>query len=245
MKKTTMYDRSTTNRQISEDQHPAQQDNSSKVCLQHTSPEMKAWKGKFGQEYTWRNLITVQEKEAIFQKHFGLTRSALNYEFLGQVDRSAKILEVGCNTGAQLLILQSMGFTNLYGLELQSLALDLARKRTHDVTFVQGSALELPFANRSFDLVFTSGVLIHINPQAIEKAIKEIQRCTRKFIWGYEYFSNHYQEITYRGEKGLLWKTDFVKLYRQICPNLKLLKETRLKYQKQDLTDTMFLLLKD
>jgi ubiquinone/menaquinone biosynthesis C-methylase UbiE len=109
---------------------------------------------------------------------------------------------------------------------------------------IVGSAFGLPYRDASFELVFTSGVLIHIAPADIEAALREIHRCARRFIWGYEYFAERYTAVEYRGNDDLLWKTDFAKLYLDAFADLRLVREERLTYRTGDLVDTMFLLEK-
>lgn len=203
---------------------------------------MKDWQGTFGKDYTKRNLQSFQEMEDLHRKYFGMSRTEINLKFLNNLDRSMKILEVGCNIGNQLLCLQRMGFSNLSGIELQSYAIGTAKSRPSDVRFIQGSIFDLPFETESFDFVFTSNVLIHISPTDINKALIEIHRCTRKYIWGFEYYAKEYTEVVYRGKKNLLWKTDFPKLYLGLFKDLRLVKQKQLKYLNSDNTDIMFLL---
>lgn len=202
------------------------------------------WSGDFGKEYTERNALSFDEMETMYQKNYGVTRTKMNTEFLKTLPRDIRILEVGANVGNQLLCLQKMGFTDLTGVELQEYAVELAKKRTKGITFLQGSAFDLPFGDGAFDLVFTSGVLIHISPTDIGAALKEIHRCTKKYIWGFEYFAQNYTEVTYRGNEDLLWKTDFAKQYLDTWSNLTLVQERRFKYTDSENMDTMFLLEK-
>ena len=206
--------------------------------------QMNIWLGSFGKEYTDRNAMSLGEMEALYKKNFGVTRTELNERFLDRIDRSACILEVGSNIGNQLLCLQKMGFLNLYGIELQSYALELAKLRTQDINFVEASAFDIPYKDGDFDLVFTAGVLIHIHPSDIPDAMREIHRCTRKYIWGSEYYANEYTEITYRGHRNLLWKVDFARLYLELFDDLESVKEERLQYLENDNVDSMFLLIK-
>lgn len=207
--------------------------------------QMQKWRGEFGREYTDRNALSLEEMEDLSKKNYGVTETELNERFLKGIDRSIRILEVGSNIGNQLLCLQRMGFSNLYGIELQSYAVELSKSRTRNINIIQGSAFDIPYKDGYFDLVFTAGVLIHIEPSDIALALREIYRCTRKYIWGFEYFSDHYTEIPYRGHKNLLWKTDFVRLYLNQFSDLELVKEERLKYLDNDNVDTMFLLKKE
>lgn len=205
---------------------------------------MKAWQGKFGRDYTDRNAMSLEEMELNWKRKFGITRTKANEEFLTEISHSSRILEVGCNTGNQLLCLQKIGFRNLYGIELQNYAIELAKLRTREISIVQGSALDIPFKDNFFDLVFTSGVLIHIAPSDINKALDEIHRCTRCHIWGLEYYSDKYEEINYRGKSSLLWKTDFARHYLSRFNNLLLIREKQYKHLGSENVTSMFLLKK-
>jgi pseudaminic acid biosynthesis-associated methylase len=209
------------------------------------TPQMDTWGGTFGEEYTKRNDYAPEELDAHYVERYGISRSAINQEFLGTLDRSLRILEVGTNIGLQLTLLQSLGFSDLYGIELQWYAVEKARQRTHQINILQGSALDLPFKDGFFDLVFTSGVLIHIAPEDIHRMLSEIHRCSRRYIWGFEYWAPEYTEVPYRGNQKLLWKTDFAKLYCTQFPDLQLKKEIHYRYvQSPELVDSGFLLEK-
>lgn len=214
--------------------------------MNKTTKQMEKWIGEFGKEYTDRNLLTLEELEALYQKNFGFTRTEMNLEFIGDLERSIRILEVGSNIGNQLFCLQNMGFQSLYGIELQKYAVELSHKsRTNRITIIQGSALNIPYKDDSFDLVFTSGLLIHIAPSDVEQVLSEIYRCTKKYIWGFEYFADSYTEIEYHGNIELLWKANFVKIYLNSFSDLRLVKEKRFKYLDNNNVDSMFLLKKE
>jgi pseudaminic acid biosynthesis-associated methylase len=217
--------------------------NKKKLMTKNTE-QLEKWGSDFGRQYTNRNTLTVAQLDDLYQRYFGITRTELNRLFIGGLERSIRMLEVGSNTGNQLLCLQEMGFKNLYGIEPQDYAIELSKSRTHQINIIKGNAFDIPFKDNYFDLVFTSGVLIHINPNDIEQALREICRCTRKYIWGLEYYSEEYEEIEYRGEKNLLWKANFPKLYLDLFKNLELIQERRLKYLTSNNWDVMFLLQK-
>ena len=204
--------------------------------------QLKIWEGKFGRDYTDRNSMSTSELDAMYMEYYGISRSELNMLFLGEMDRSARILEVGSNTGNQLILLQEVGFTNLYGVEPQDYAVELAKKRSKNINIIKSKVFDLPFKDNFFDIVFTSGVLIHIAPSDIQRALVEIHRCSNKYIWGFEYFADEYTKVRYRGHDNLLWKTDFASLYLDLFADLKLVKEKRIKYLANENVDTMFLL---
>jgi len=207
--------------------------------------QMKTWDGEFGKEYTTRNALSMNDMEALYNEQYGYTRTEMNSEFIGAFDRDMKILEVGSNIGNQLLCLQKMGFNNLYGIELQTYAVELSKSRTEHINIIKGSAFDIPYKEGYFDLVFTSGVLIHIDPSDINMVIQEIYRCAKKYIWGFEYYADKYTEVLYREHKNILWKTDFAKLYDEQFSHLNLVKEKRFKYLNSDNVDSMFLFKKE
>ncbi|HLM79592.1 MAG TPA: pseudaminic acid biosynthesis-associated methylase [Terriglobales bacterium] len=208
-------------------------------------PETKQsemWRGEFGNQYSERNLLNPPDLDQVYQRNYGVTRTALNRRFLADIPRSASILEVGCNLGNQLILLQQMGFENLNGIEIHEEIVKNAQFRVPLARVIEGSVLKIPFHDASFDLVFTSGLLIHIAPQNLPVAMKEIYRCAKSWIWGFEYHSPQMTEVPYRGQSELLWKADYVRLYTESFPDLELVSEQKLSYLENDNVDSMFLL---
>ncbi len=207
--------------------------------------QRKTWEEQFGEGYLERNVYGPKELNEFYNGRFGKTKDQLNDIFLKNIPKDAKILEVGTNIGNQLLHLQSQGFTNLYGIEIQDRAINYAKHRTNNLNIIKGDALDIPFKDNFFDLVFTHGVLIHISPENIEKAINEIYRVSNKYIWGLEYYAPTYTDLEYHGQKNIMWKTDFCKLYLDKHKDLQLEKEQKLPYLNQEeLVDQMYLLKK-
>ncbi|KAF5056947.1 Methyltransferase domain protein [anaerobic digester metagenome] len=210
--------------------------------------QKEEWKNKFGEDYTKRNMLTPSELNQLYLNRYGHSRSEMNHDFLDFLDRDINILEVGSNIGNQLNLLSKMGFENLYGVEINPEAIKNSNKLNADIPLyvIKGDALNLPFKNEFFELVFTSGVLIHINPDNIDKVVNEICRCSNRYIWGFEYYTeNGYLEVEYRGKSDMLWKTDFKSLYLDNFPEMKLIKECLYPYHDDnELVDQMFLLEK-
>lgn len=90
---------------------------------------------------------------------------------------TAEILDAGCGTGGLLRSLRCMepGW-RLTGLDLSSLAAGLARERA-GVEVVEGSVLQLPFADGRYDAIVSCDVLCQVeNPAA---ALREFVRCLK------------------------------------------------------------------
>lgn len=203
------------------------------------------WCGNFGKEYTDRNPQNIQELEKLYLKQYKMTRAEMNGEFLGFIDRSVKVLEVGCNIGLQLLELQRLGFKSLYGLELQDYAVEKSKSLTKNINIIQGSAFDIPFKDCYFDVVCTSGVLIHIAPADLPSAMSEMIRCSRRYIWGMEYYSHEPKAINYRGNKGFLWKMDYAGEFMKLDRKLSLVKKKVYPYvsdREKGNEDAMYLL---
>ena len=188
------------------------------------------WKGSFGKEYTDRNPKSSEDWDLFYSNIYGKTKIEMNSNFIGNLPKDIKILEVGCNVGMQLNGFQRMGFENIYGIELQPYAVEEAKKRTKNINVICGSGFDLPFKDKYFDLVCTNGVLIHISPTDLPKIMAEMYRCSQKYIFGFEYFAETITEINYRGNDNFLWKADYSAMFMQQFPDLKLVKKEMYPY---------------
>lgn len=85
----------------------------------------------------------------------------------------ARILDVGCGTGANLCLMQ--GYGTVVGLDLLNDALALSKTRDLD-SLVQGDAVSLPYADASFDVVVLMDVLYHRNVPDKSAPLREAMR---------------------------------------------------------------------
>jgi len=202
--------------------------------------QTKKWSSQFGEKYTDNNSWPLEEYNELFKVWHGKTRLEFNESFIGDLDKNMSVLEVGCNRANQLNLLQQMGFNNLHGIELNEYALNQALERTKNIEIKQGTAFNIPYEDEKFDMVFTSGVLIHISSDNIQKAISEIHRCSKKYIWGYENYSDKYEMVM----DGYLWRTNFFQLYLDTFSDLKLIKKEIFSWKGGKSMFSMFLLEK-
>jgi pseudaminic acid biosynthesis-associated methylase len=211
--------------------------------MQKTEQE-KFWSGEFGKEYTDRNSRDPKVWDKFYLDTWGITKRDINAKLMKNLPKDIKILEVGSNTGMQLKCLQDMGFENIYGVELQSYAVEKSKEYTKGINIIQGSGFDLPFKDNFFDLVCTNGVLIHIHPNDYSKIMSEMVRCSKTYIMGFEYYSPELKEVLYRGNEGFLWKTDFAKEFIKRFPNLEEVQRDYYKYVQDDNVDFAYLLKK-
>jgi len=205
----------------------------------------KLWVSDFGKMYTDRNPMSADDEDVVFVKTYGAPRSTFNTVFFREIRHDAKILEVGCNVGTQLMLLQEMGFKHLYGIDVQRYAVEKSRALVHDLDIIVGSAHDLPFKDGYFDLVMTSGLLIHINSKELPKVMGEIYRCSNRYIFGYEYYGDDgFEGITYRNREEVLWKGNYRSRYCEVFSALKTVKTMMLPRVDGNGADQLFLLEK-
>jgi SAM-dependent methyltransferase len=121
----------------------------------NSDPEF--WHKRYRQQVGW----SLQTRRYIFER-IGL-------------QTSARILEVGCGTGALTDSLAADGYTDLFGLDIDFQALAF---QSDSYSLVQGNAFHLPFPNGAFDLVICHFLLLWLIDPAV--AIAEMKRVVKK-----------------------------------------------------------------
>lgn len=104
------------------------------------------------------------------------TRDLRNYIFEKTgLNDGQSILEVGCGTGAILSALPKR--PTVHGLDIDPVALMDCHVKAPDALLIRGNALELPYRDNSFDLVYSHFLLLWVrNPL---QALQEMKRVTR------------------------------------------------------------------
>ncbi|MGI0022374.1 MAG: pseudaminic acid biosynthesis-associated methylase [Nitrososphaeraceae archaeon] len=202
------------------------------------------WSGAFGNSYIGRN-TSIKTSNQYHKEQTGITIDEIFEKYFSTINRNSEILELGCNIGLKLSILQRMGFKNLYGLELNKKAIDIARKNYPEITFFNSSIEDYKSKGKQYDLVYTSCVLIHINPTALNSIINKIINLTKEYIFGYEYYSDSLVEVVYRNHQSVMWKQNFPLLFTQNDSSIKILKQDIFKYKDENLADIAYLLKKN
>lgn len=169
------------------------------------------WAGDFGNSYIKRN--DTQKLLA--------SKIAMFANILKKTDKIDSCVELGSNIGLNLLAIKSLiPNSNLCAVEINEMACE-ELKKIENLKVYNKSILEFEPENTS-QLVFTVGVLIHLNPEVLDEVYKKMYEVSEKYILVGEYYNPTPVEIDYRGNKGKLFKRDFAGEIMDKYPDLKL-----------------------
>ena len=159
----------------------------------------KEWSGSFGDNYIKRN----EDKKIISSNHNLFSR------ILQKSKNIKSILELGCNVGLNLESLYRISDVfELVGIDINKTACKKAKQKNIAKIINTTITKEILIGDK-FDLVFTKGVLIHINPKDLNKVYKNLFNLSNRYILVAEYYNPKPVTIDYRGKKDLLFKRDF------------------------------------
>lgn len=131
-----------------------------------------------------------------------------------EVSKTDTILELGCNSGANLFHLWNLGYEKLDGIDINEQAIVLMSKLFPDIYTKCGlyiGSLEemLPtIPDKSIDVTFSIAVLEHIHPESEKEVFSHLVRITKKYI------------ITIEEEIENLNERIFLRDYKNIIENL-------------------------
>jgi SAM-dependent methyltransferase len=112
--------------------------------------------------------LTPDDLAPVDEFHSGGRTATVRLAQLAQINGSERVLDVGCGIGGPSRYLASKFGCQVTGLDLTAEFIALAamlaqRTRLADkVTYHQGDALDLPFADASFDLVWSQNAAMNI-----------------------------------------------------------------------------------
>jgi pseudaminic acid biosynthesis-associated methylase len=180
--------------------------------MRELTEQEQFWQGNFGDDYAERN-----QGNALVAANVALFAKAL-----ARVQPLKSLLELGTNTGNNLLALSGLlPGCELHGVEInakahaQAQALGIAR-------IWQGSLFDFP-RQRTFDLTLSKGVLIHLAPELLADAYAQLYHLSSRYVLIAEYYNPSPVEVPYRGNTGKLFKRDFAGEMLDRYPDLQLL----------------------
>jgi spore coat polysaccharide biosynthesis protein SpsF len=162
------------------------------------SDQEKFWQGDFGTDYIDRNKSNqlLSSNVSMFSRIFDSLHDV------------STIAEFGCNVGMNLRALRSIfPDMDLTGIDINPDAINHVNEWA-EANGILGSIVDLDLENK-FDLTFTKGVLIHINPDLLNSVYENLYKYSKRYILVAEYYNPSPVTIEYRGEMDRLFKRDF------------------------------------
>lgn len=160
------------------------------------------WDGEFGDSYTARNRVDWEARIPFWEDVLDRTGAR-------------KVVEYGCNAGWNLRALRAAS----EGASL--VGVDVNRKALFETAAAGFQAIQhdirdpIGFASRR-DLAFTAGVLIHIPPEDLNRAMRNIAASSTRWVLAVEYEAEQEEMVPYRGHDDALWRRPFGELYEAI-----------------------------
>jgi ubiquinone/menaquinone biosynthesis C-methylase UbiE len=113
----------------------------------------------------------------------GMERPGWDEELASLVDviralPPVRVLDVACGTGFLTRHLRG----DVTGIDQSETMLEIARERCPDATFMQADALALPFADGSFDRLFTGHFYGHLRADDRERFLSEARRVAPEHV---------------------------------------------------------------
>ena len=169
------------------------------------------WAGSFGNEYIGRN------------KGASLLSGKLNLfnKVLARTSAISSLLELGANIGLNLRALnQLLPKADLSAVEINAKAVQ--ELNSWGVAKVYQESILTFSPTKKWDLVFTCGVLIHINPDMLPTVYDLMYKVSGRYIAVIEYFNPTPVAIPYRNHENKLFKRDFAGEILDKFPDLRL-----------------------
>lgn len=164
------------------------------------------WKGEAGDAYQERNALRREE----IRRRNRMWAHILGFG-PGRLMEEVTVLEIGAGTGNNVASLLEGGVrADRFWVVEPNLH---ARMKMAEMLPHGHILADLSDLRGDFDLVFTSGVMIHVNPDDLGNFVDQMHARVRKGGWlvAVEYFSKEPREVPYRGPGGVLWTRDFGK----------------------------------
>lgn len=183
--------------------------------MEYKTEQETFWNGEFGDAYVSRNTGSglLEGKIALWK------------EVIGKMENIESVIEFGSNIGLNLKAMKTI-LPNLEcsAIEINHKAASILKEDTffkNGVHVFEQSILEYE-PKKQYDFVFTAGVLIHINPDELDKVYEKLYLSSKRYICIDEYYNPAPVTVEYRGNKERLFKRDFAGEFMDKFPDVKM-----------------------
>ena len=122
-------------------------------------------------------------REVNFNDHLKLTGHQTTFQyFIKNYPPPREVLDAGCGLGRWILPLAEMGY-KAYGIEKEPEAVAYLQKNYsgQNVEIIEGDAFRMPYRDKSFDVVFSLGVVEHFRDREAQvRLLKEHSRILKE-----------------------------------------------------------------
>ena len=179
----------------------------------YKTEQEKFWANEFGTEYIERN------------KGEKLLASNLNFftKALQQAGKIESCIEFGANIGMNLKALKLLYPSIISNaIEINENAANILRDIIGQDNVYNGSIFDYNVKSK-VQLSLIKGVLIHINPNMLQKVYEQLYNSSEKFILIAEYYNPTPVALNYRGHDDRLFKRDFAGEFLDKYPDTELI----------------------
>jgi SAM-dependent methyltransferase len=120
----------------------------------------------------------LNERPSVQLKDFDFSTYALERPWISTLDKNSQILDIGCGFGSQIYILNALGFTHLYGIEITEESFSVAVEEVGTFSRIELiDAFEyLSTADNAYSAIFLNDVLEHIPRERTVELLTAINR---------------------------------------------------------------------
>ena len=173
------------------------------------TPQEEFWAGEFGDSYISRN-----ESENLLASNIALFADI--FSSLDKVPLS--VMELGANIGMNIKAIQKLSpGAQFTGIEINKQASEILSETGCEV--IESSIMDAVIS-KTFDLVFSKGVMIHLMQDQLVPTYKKMHEWSKRFILIAEYYNPTPVTILYRGNNDRLFKRDFAGEFLDLFPDL-------------------------
>lgn len=183
---------------------------------------MKADNFKTQQEQLWASDHTKAYIQRSDSPGLRASKAALFAEILAHTRGVQSVIEFGANIGLNLRAIRHFfPEAKLSALEINETAVEALRE-IEGLDVHRGSLLEFK-PQQKWDMAFTMGVLIHVNPERLRDAYDLLYNASNRYVCIIEYYNPSPAMIMHRGHADQMFKRDFAGELLRAHPDLNLL----------------------
>lgn len=173
------------------------------------TPQEEFWAGEFGDLYISRNE----------SKNLLASNIALFADIFSSLDKlPLSIMELGANIGMNIKAMQKLSPSAQFtGIEINKQACEILFETGCEV--IESSIIDA-VTSKTFDLVFSKGVMIHLMQDQLLPTYKKMHEWSNRFILIAEYYNPTPVSIPHRGNSDRLFKRDFAGEFLDLFPDV-------------------------